>query len=122
MATTPTTNAFSPAAMLEKLSCFIDPDLVLPMLQAALQEGQHLDPDLLASLVKVFQQYGVSGGDSGGIAPPSNTANSTSSPSQASAGGGNGGGNGQYHHLSRAGGASTPPVPRTGSFDQASFV
>ncbi|KAL5966681.1 Msx2-interacting protein [Taenia solium] len=118
VATTPTTNAFSPAAMLEKLSCFIDPDLVLPVLQAAIQEGQHLDPDLLASLVKVFQQCGPSGGDGGGIPPPSNAANSTPSPSQTSAGGGSGGGNGQYHHLPRAGGASTPPIPRTGGFDQ----
>ncbi|KAL5112174.1 Protein split end [Taenia crassiceps] len=119
VAATPTTNAFSLMAMLEKLSCSIDPDLVLPILQAAIQDGQHLDPDLLAPLTKVFQQYCASGGDGGSIAPPSNTANSTPSPSQASAGGGSGGGNGQYHHLPRAGGASTPPIARTGSFDQA---
>ncbi|KAH9287041.1 Uncharacterized protein ECG_02025 [Echinococcus granulosus] len=117
-ATTATTNAFSPVSLLEKLSCFIDPDLVLPMLQSAMQEGQHLDPDLLASLAKMFQQYGASGGDSGGIPPPSNAVTSTPSPSQTSASGGSGGGSGQYHHLSRAAGAATPPAPRTGSFDQ----
>ncbi|VDM18084.1 unnamed protein product [Hydatigera taeniaeformis] len=122
VAPTQSTNTFSPAAVLEKLSCFIDPDLVLPMLQAALQEGQHLDPDLLASLAKMFQQYSAGGGDGGGIPPPPNTANSTPSPSQTSAGGGGGGGSGQYHHLPRAGGASTPPVSRTGSFDQVRLV
>lgn len=142
-ATPPIAPGFSPATLLEKLSCFIDhPDLILPMLQAVMQQEGHqhqsqqvqqLDAEMLASIVKMFHQYSSAAASGDAVlsqqAQPPSTANSTSSPSHttSASSAASGGGGGQYHHLSRGSNASTPPPPppsvsRTGSMDQVRFL
>ncbi|KAM7540587.1 hypothetical protein Aperf_G00000024958 [Anoplocephala perfoliata] len=121
----PPSSAYSsPAALWEKLSCLIDhPDLVLPMLQTMMQEGQHVDPEWLASVLKMFQQYSVGNGADSGL-PGSTNSSSTLSQSgapMATSGSGGPSNGGQYSNHPRSGGGSTPPpppVPRFGSFDQ----
>ncbi|VDO03940.1 unnamed protein product [Rodentolepis nana] len=101
------------AALVEKLSCLIDhPDLVLPMLQTMMQEGQHLDPEWLGSVLKMFQQYSPGGGGDNGLPGPHPGGianNSNSSPVQPPSV--------SSSHPSRA----TPPFQRSGGFDQASI-
>ncbi|VUZ57494.1 unnamed protein product [Hymenolepis diminuta] len=112
---TPPNTAYPPpptaAALVEKLSCLIDhPDLVLPVLQTMIQEGQHLDPEWLGSVLKMFQQYSPGGVDNGlpGQHPGGIVNNSSPSPVQPPPP------SVSSNHLSRA----TPPFQRSGGFDQ----
>lgn len=82
-----------------------------------------MDPEWLASVLKMFQQYSVGNGGESGIPGSANSSSNMSQGVAPTATSGSGGlaNGGQYSNHPRTGSSSTPPpppVPRFGSFDQ----